>query len=477
MAGVAAARRRRARRSPPVRLLGRGRAPRRRLAGGHQVRASRDRREHGHLVGVAHRLVGLAGLAVAPDGAVLEEGAERRRRSGRGRRRGRPPRWRPAPRHARCRRPRGPRRTVAARPTVTSSESANAAASVATAPSGATQPNAVVAIPAVRVGSPAMTRVLLIRHGQSEWNADGRWQGQADPPLTDLGRHQALHAARNLGTVDAIVASDLQRASETALIIAEALGVGPVVLEPGLRERDAGEWSGLTRAEIERDWPGYLDPPTAPDRHAGRSPATRRAAEGASGGGHPAGSRTRCCSSGCSTALGRVHDLAPDGEVIAITHGGVSTRWRDGSARRSSGSPTSAAAGSTSAPEASSGAWAIGSCSSTPTSSPSPPSSERRRWPVGAAQWASGECRGGGRGHGSRRDRGPSRPGSTRRRTPRPAHRPASRRAGRSRSSMFMAGIITREALGHLLRRDAGEDRLVDRQRPRESRPRLRAPA
>ena len=112
-----------------------------------------------------------------------------------------------------------------------------------------------------------MTRVLLIRHGQSEWNADGRWQGQADPPLTDLGRHQALHASRNLGVVDAIVASDLQRATETALIIAGELGVGPLVLEPGLRERDAGEWSGLTRAEIERDWPGYLDPPPA-DRHA-----------------------------------------------------------------------------------------------------------------------------------------------------------------------------------------------------------------
>ena len=58
-----------------------------------------------------------------------------------------------------------------------------------------------------------MTRVLLVRHGQSEWNADGRWQGQADPALTDLGRHQALHASRSLGSVDAIVASDLQRAA------------------------------------------------------------------------------------------------------------------------------------------------------------------------------------------------------------------------------------------------------------------------
>ena len=106
-----------------------------------------------------------------------------------------------------------------------------------------------------------MTRVLLIRHGQSEWNADGRWQGQADPALTDLGRHQALHASRSLGEVDAIVSSDLQRAAATAMIISSELGVGPVVLDSDLRERHAGEWQGLTRAEIERDWPGYLGPP------------------------------------------------------------------------------------------------------------------------------------------------------------------------------------------------------------------------
>jgi len=170
-----------------------------------------------------------------------------------------------------------------------------------------------------------MTRVLLIRHGQSVWNADGRWQGQADPPLTDLGRQQALHAARNLGAVDAIVASDLERATETALIISEALGVGPVVLEPGLRERDAGEWSGLTRAEIDRDWPGYLDPPPA-DRHAsfGNGPAADASAQ-------PRAERRRPPSwepdevllARVVAALGRIHDLAPDGEVIAVTHGGV----------------------------------------------------------------------------------------------------------------------------------------------------------
>ena len=164
-----------------------------------------------------------------------------------------------------------------------------------------------------------MTRVLLIRHGQSEWNADGRWQGQADPPLTDLGRHQAQHAARNLGVVDAIVASDLQRASETALIISDALGVGPVVLDTGLRERDAGEWSGLTRAEIERDWPGYLDSGGRHSAFAGdpvEQPKKERKRP-------PSWEPDELLLERVLGALGRVHDLAPDGEVIAVTHGGV----------------------------------------------------------------------------------------------------------------------------------------------------------
>jgi probable phosphoglycerate mutase len=106
----------------------------------------------------------------------------------------------------------------------------------------------------------AVTRILLVRHGQSEWNLTGRWQGQTDPPLTDLGRAQAANAARSLGTVDAIWSSDLQRAAETAAIIGNELGVGPVVLDPDLREREAGEWSGLTRAEIDEQYPGYLEP-------------------------------------------------------------------------------------------------------------------------------------------------------------------------------------------------------------------------
>ena len=74
------------------------------------------------------------------------------------------------------------------------------------------------------------TSVLAIRHGESEWNAVGRWQGQADPPLTDAGMLQAVAAAQVLGTFDGVYASSLQRAADTAAIIAEAIGVGPVQL-------------------------------------------------------------------------------------------------------------------------------------------------------------------------------------------------------------------------------------------------------
>jgi len=150
-----------------------------------------------------------------------------------------------------------------------------------------------------------MTRVLLVRHGQSEWNADGRWQGQADVPLTDLGQAQARPAARSLGTVDAIVASDLERAAMTAAILSGELGVGPIVLDPDLRERDAGEWSGLTRAEIDRDWPGYLDD-AGEDR---RRP--------------PGWEPDESLLARATTALVRIHDLVPGGEAIAVTHGGL----------------------------------------------------------------------------------------------------------------------------------------------------------
>jgi len=150
------------------------------------------------------------------------------------------------------------------------------------------------------------TRILLVRHGESEWNASGRWQGWADPELSDLGRQQAVEAAEGVGAVDAIFASDLQRAGETARIIGELIGVGPVLTLEGLRERDVGEWSGLTRKEIGERWPETLE---AWSRGEMRPP--------------PGGESNE---SVIERVLGALHAIArdwPHAEVLAVAHGGV----------------------------------------------------------------------------------------------------------------------------------------------------------
>ncbi|MDW3176353.1 MAG: histidine phosphatase family protein [Acidimicrobiia bacterium] len=112
-----------------------------------------------------------------------------------------------------------------------------------------------------------MPRILLVRHGQSEWNAEGRWQGQADIALSDLGRAQARAATTKIGSFDVIASSTLMRAAETAYIISSELGIGPIVPVPELIERSAGEWSGLTKVDIERDWPGYLEAEKRPPNY------------------------------------------------------------------------------------------------------------------------------------------------------------------------------------------------------------------
>jgi len=98
---------------------------------------------------------------------------------------------------------------------------------------------------------------LCIRHAQSEMNAEGRWQGQADSPLSDQGRRQAEALAPRLlpERLTALVSSDLLRARETAEIVAGHLTMA-VHLEPGLREMDVGEWSGLPHRVIQERWPG-----------------------------------------------------------------------------------------------------------------------------------------------------------------------------------------------------------------------------
>ena len=105
----------------------------------------------------------------------------------------------------------------------------------------------------------SLTRLLVLRHGESEWNVAGRWQGRADVLLTERGRRQALLAAEQLESPDGIVASTLVRAAHTAEIIGDVLGVTSPALDDRLVETDVGPWEGLTRREIDARWPGYLD--------------------------------------------------------------------------------------------------------------------------------------------------------------------------------------------------------------------------
>jgi len=109
-----------------------------------------------------------------------------------------------------------------------------------------------------------VSRLLVVRHAQSVWNGEGRWQGWADPPLSPLGAEQAKRGAlvlaglaATLGRPQRVVASDLQRAVRTAEHLGAAFGLG-VELDPDLREYDAGAWTGLRRDEISARWPTQL---------------------------------------------------------------------------------------------------------------------------------------------------------------------------------------------------------------------------
>jgi probable phosphoglycerate mutase len=147
-------------------------------------------------------------------------------------------------------------------------------------------------------------RLLLVRHGESTWNALSRWQGQADPPLSPFGERQAEDAAARLAelaTITAVWASDLVRARRTAELVAGHLGIATVREEPRLRERDVGSWSGLTRDEIEERWPGYLASRRSPPDFEGDDELLARTRAG----------------------LAAAVDGGDPGDVLVVTHGGV----------------------------------------------------------------------------------------------------------------------------------------------------------
>jgi glucosyl-3-phosphoglycerate phosphatase len=100
-------------------------------------------------------------------------------------------------------------------------------------------------------------RLVMLRHGQTEFNAGSRMQGQLDTELSDLGRAQAVAAAEVLGKRQplALVSSDLRRAYDTAVALSEQTGL-PVQVDTRLRETHLGDWQGMTHAEVDAEAPG-----------------------------------------------------------------------------------------------------------------------------------------------------------------------------------------------------------------------------
>ena len=153
-----------------------------------------------------------------------------------------------------------------------------------------------------------MTRLWLVRHGQTDWNVAGRWQGQASsaPGLNETGRAQARAARDQLLDVpfSAIYSSDLLRARQTAALIAEPRGLA-VTLEPRLREIHLGDWEGLLSAEILARYPHELEERQRDPLHA-RAP----------GGETVAGLALRVLAAAQEIAAHQ-----PDAQVLIVAHG------------------------------------------------------------------------------------------------------------------------------------------------------------
>lgn len=151
--------------------------------------------------------------------------------------------------------------------------------------------------------------VVLLRHGETVWNAEGRFQGQHDTSLSDRGLEQAADAATALGSALAeqdvrLVSSDLRRARQTAEAVAGALGV-PLLLDPRLREIAAGGWQGLLQPEIEA-----LDSDAYTAWRAGDDVALGGAERPTQAGGRV-----------LEAVAEHARDLGPEQRLVAVGHG------------------------------------------------------------------------------------------------------------------------------------------------------------
>ena len=143
------------------------------------------------------------------------------------------------------------------------------------------------------------TTILLVRHGETDWNLERRVQGHADRPLSETGHEQARALADDLARepIDAVYSSDLRRAFDTARVVAERRGL-PVTRVPDLREKDFGTWEGLTDREILERFPE---------------------ARSGSWGDAETSDEMRLRVLG---ALRRIAAAHPEGRVLVVAHGG-----------------------------------------------------------------------------------------------------------------------------------------------------------
>ncbi len=151
-----------------------------------------------------------------------------------------------------------------------------------------------------------MTTVYLARHGESDWNAANRFQGHSDRPLTARGRAQVETLAAELAeaaALSAIYSSPLRRALETAAAVGACTGLEPVAVDD-LREVNVGAWTGLSRAEVELQFPEEF----------------RRWLDG--GEGWADGETYEEMSSRVVSAVLRIADAHPRDEVLVVSHGG-----------------------------------------------------------------------------------------------------------------------------------------------------------
>jgi len=151
-----------------------------------------------------------------------------------------------------------------------------------------------------------MTRLLLIRHGETDWNTEGRYQGQSDVPLNATGREQAQQLAQALrgSALEAIYSSDLLRARETAEALARATGA-PLHVDPRLREVGLGEWEGQLFSDIQQRYPDLL----------------RRRREDPLNFAPPGGETVAALRSRLLSAVQDIISLHPGGRAALVSHG------------------------------------------------------------------------------------------------------------------------------------------------------------